>query len=144
MKKKYYLHFMLLMSLMCAATPNQTLASSLGKDSNVVLFQEPRYQNIMSIVYTFRINNKNEAVYSAVVTTRSATKIKVETTLEKYINQEWTEIDTDSDYSNNTYFGYEGKTKNVDPDGLYRVYYYITVNYGNGQTEYTSQYKYYD
>ena len=101
----------------------------------------PYYQDISSIIYSFRIYSDGEAYYVADVETSSSTKIKCYMELQYSGPDGWEKVKgtTITKYSSSAVF--EG-SEYVDEPGDYRVRYEITAYYGNGKSETTTKYKY--
>ena len=101
----------------------------------------PYYQDISSILYSFRIYSDGEAVYYADVDTSISTKISCYMELQKSTSSGWKKVKgaTITKYKSSAIFE---DSEYVDETGDYRVYYEITAYYGNGKSETTSKYKY--
>lgn len=101
----------------------------------------PAYEDITTILYSFKIYSDGEARYYADVDTDSSTKIKCYMELQQKKNGSWNEI------KSATFTRYDSAYKFTDSEmldetGDYRVYYEITAYYGNGKSETTTKYKY--
>lgn len=101
----------------------------------------PAYEDIASILYSFRIYSDGEAVYYADVDTSSSTKISCYMELQKSTSSGWKKVKgaTITKYKSSAIFE---DSEYVDDPGDYRVYYEITAYYGNGKSETTTKYKY--
>lgn len=100
----------------------------------------PAYEDITTILYSFKIYSDGEARYYADVDTDSSTKIKCYMELQHKKNGSWNKV------KGATFTRYESAymfedSEMLDETGDYRVYYEITAYYGNGKSETTSKYK---
>ncbi|MCJ7855300.1 hypothetical protein MUJ63_03180 [Lachnospiraceae bacterium NSJ-143] len=149
MNKKLGLFVLSLILSFGALMPAYAAEADTETETEVVEYADdgisPRYKNISSIGYSFIIDDDGEASYSANVITYEYSDIEIYVELQKKSGSSWKKLYSSTGTKSNIKKYTYGDSYSVDDiNAEYRVYYKITTEYGNNQTESTTNYKYWN